>query len=283
MINITKPANQYETELCQLKIYPSTTKMKDILKRNIKILKNKSTNNLDFTPNKRVHSMLNFFPSHLSRNKYTPIYKKTNTQIKTNLSKKDYFFSSQYSPNSKANINYMDVSFSPKIRPKSNINNFKKLKSTQINFINKNQNRSFHSAIKRKNTFEIDRKFSKYVSIMNNLKLKYHGSILLTKSKLNSFLFNQAMLINYKRNKFYQKNMFNMIQNKKSKENKSNNEIQKATNLFKNELIKNKMNESKNKSEFSLKGTFMNKNGEIEKIQKPKKIKIYNYKHLKNK
>ena len=74
-----------------------------------------------------------------------------------------------------------------------------------------------------------------------------------------------------------------MIQNKKSKENKSNNEIQKAANLFKNELIKNKMNESKNKSEFSLKGTFMNKNGEIEKIQKPKKIKIYNYKHLKNK
>ena len=280
MINITKPFNQYETELCQLKIYPSSSKIKDLLNPSNKLLKNKSTTTLDFTPN-RTHSVLNYFSSS-PKNIFTPIFKKKKTKIKSKLTKTSYLFSLQFSPFLKANMNYKNVSSSPKnIRPKSNINSFNnRVKPKQANFIIKNQNNSFFSANKRKKLLEIDHKF-KYENIMNNLRLKYHGNILLTKNKLYSYLFNQGLLINYRRNKIYLKNMFSMSQDNKIKENKSNNEIRKIRSLFKNEMIKDSMNESKDKSGFSLVGTFMNKNGEIEKIQNPKKLKIYNYRHLK--
>ena len=280
MINIAKPTNQYETEQSKKKKHPSSVKNKDLLNLNIKFYKNKSTSTLEQTLKNKANPIFNFYPSPLQNKAYTPMYKKQQTKIKTKLTKKKHSFSRKYSTCLKSNISFMDVSFPQNVRPKSNIKNFNKNKSEQNNIIIKDQNESFQSAYKKKNILEIENKFNKYENIVNNLRLKFHGNILLTKDKLNSFLFNQGMLKNYKKNKFYQNNVFSVILNKIDKENESNNGIPKITSLFKNEMIKNSMNESYDKSLFLLKRTLLNKNGDIERLKKPNKLKIYNYKYL---
>lgn len=282
MINIAKPINKYETEQSKKKKHPSSLKNKDLLNLNIKFYKNKSNSTLEQNLKTKAHPIFNFYPSPLQNKANTPMYKKQQTKIKTKLTKKKHSFSRKYSTCLKSNISFMDVSFPQNIRPKSNIKNFNKNKPEQNNILIKDQNESFQSAYKKKNILEIEHKFNKYENIVDNLRLKFHGNILLTKNKLNSFLFNQGMLKNYKKNKFYQNNMFSVILNKIDKENESNNEIPKITNLFKNEMIKNSINESNDKSLFLLKGLLMNKNGEIESFKKPNKLKIYNYKYLNN-